>query len=223
VNHELEAALAAAVNVPALWDEGVEAARNACVAGAPLAAGAITAAAFYDNPLTGGRALRMFMHRLFAAPLALETWRTLLAPAPHPETGDAGFVPGFGHVGARAESAVLSACRSLHSIGRGQRLGFYLEHARALRESLGALNVTGMCGLLFLDALLDDDEAERRFLLLRLEPALQAAQRARKAGLGRFPFFENGYAYEGAWPSTRMTEPCSDLELSVLKKAVGLE
>lgn len=223
MNREAESALATLLDTPALWDEGIEAARNACVAGAPLAAAAITAAAFYDNPLTGGRALRMLMHRLFAAPLARDSWLSLLAPAPHPETGDPAFVPGFGYIHERGESAVLSACRTLHTLTRGPRLGFYLENARVLSTALGALNVTGLCGLLFLDAQLNDDEAERNFMLLRLSPALAAAQRARKAGLGRFPFFENGYAYEGTWPETRMTEPCSDLELGALKKAVGLE
>jgi hypothetical protein len=223
VKYEQERALAELLNTQALWDQGVEAARNACVAGAPLAAAAIAAAAYYDSPLVGGRALRALMQRLRAAPLQLERWRALLAPSAHPETGDADFVPGFGGISARGAQAILAGCHALQTITRGPRLAFYQQHAAALREHSGALNATGLCALVFLDAQLDDDSAERRFLLLRLEPALAAAQRARKAGLGRFPFFENGYAYEGAWPDTRTGEPCSEQELGALKKAVGLE
>lgn len=223
MKYEHERALAALLDSPELWDQGVEAARNACVAGAPLAAAAISAAAYYDSPLVGARALRALMQRLFAAPLELTGWRAALAPSAHPETLDPNFAPGFGYIDERGAQAVLNGCRTLYSITRGARLAFYVEHARALHAELGPLNVTGLCALAFLDAQLDDDEAERRFLLLRLAPALSAAQRARKAGLGRFPFFENGYAYEGAWPDTRMTEPCSEQELGALKKAVGLE
>jgi hypothetical protein len=218
----LEAALAA----PALWDEGVEAARNACVAGAPLAAAAITAAAYYDNPLTGGRAMLAARARFAPLPLQIDAWLAALVPAAQPDAADAGdapFVPGFGFVGTRAEAAVVATAGELYAITHGARLGFWRAHACAIRAVAGPLNLAGLCALLFLDAEVASDEAERRYLLLRLEPALAAAQRAQRAGLERFPFFENAYEYDGAWPSAPAPEPCSDQELAALKREVGID
>ena len=72
---------------PACFDEGVEVARNACVAGASLAAAVISAGAYYDNPLSGVPALRACMKRLAVLPLELRAWQQALAPAPDPEAG----------------------------------------------------------------------------------------------------------------------------------------
>jgi hypothetical protein len=217
-----ESVLEVELSAAALWDEGVEAARNACVAGAPLASAAIAAAAFYDSPLVGGRAMLAAMARFTDLALDLPAWLEALRPGLEPESGETGFVPGFGYANAAREAAVLSAGEALRAHVPAGRLAFCLEQRRALREHAGPLNVAGLCALLFLDAGLDAQEAELRFLLLRLRPALEAAQRAKRAGLTGFPFFEDGYAYEGRWPETRITEPCSDEELEQLKKAVGL-
>jgi hypothetical protein len=124
---------------------------------------------------------------------------------------------------AAAETALHQLACEMHAILPGARLGFWLEHVRELRAVAGPLNVAGLCALTFLDADVDADEAERRYLLLRLAPALAAAQRARRAGLARFPFFEDGYEYQGAWPSERIPEPCSDAELAALKREVGID
>src|SRR3954467_10792363 len=78
---------------PGTFDEGVEAARNACVAGAPLAAAAITAAAWYDNPFTGPPALRAWRQRLGPLPLTLEAWLDALVPSIAAETDGACFSP----------------------------------------------------------------------------------------------------------------------------------
>lgn len=206
----------------ALWDQGVEAARNACVAGAPLAAAAITAAAYYDNPLTGVRALVRAYTQL--GPLALETaaWRAALVPQCDPELDLPSFTPGFGFSHEAAAARVREAVRDLHALTNGPRLGFWLQHATSLEALAGALNGAGLCALTFLDLQVPLEEAERRYLLLRIEPALAAAQRARQAGLAHVPFFEHGYDYQGAWPSGNLPEPCSDRELATLKQAVGL-
>jgi hypothetical protein len=211
----LEAALAADV----LWDEGVEAARNACVAGAPLAAAAISAAAWYDNPLCGGRALLAAYTRFAGLPNQLDAWRAALVAD---DTGSGG-VPGFGFVSADAAAHVLASAQKLRALLPRGRLEHMLEWHSALSAQTGALNVAGLCALVFLDAGLDVDAAERRFLLLRLAPALAAAQRAKRAGLAGFPFFESSYRYEGAWPQQVALEPCSEAKLSQLKQAVGLD
>jgi hypothetical protein len=211
-----------AIHEEVLWDEGVEAARNACVAGAPLAAAAITAAAWYDNPLTGGRALLAALARFQVLPARLDAWLTALCPAPHQDTGEADFVAGFGFVEAPAATRVRQLGAHVHEVSRGPKLGFFLDQQAAIVARTGPLNFTGLCALAFVDAGFDADEAERRYLLLRLAPALVAAQRAQRAGLAQFPFFEDGYSYEGGWPSSVATEPCSEGRLSALKRAVGL-
>lgn len=218
--------LEARIDSAALWDEGVEAARNACVAGAPLAAAAITAAAYYDNPLTGGRALLAAFERFAALPLQLGAWQAALATRPRTDPSAAGEpdpAPGFGFVAPAAEAAVLALAQELCTLTRGARLGFFCEHSSAIRAAAGPLNLSGLCALVFVDASLTAEEAERRYLLLRLGPALAAAQRSRRAGLARFPFFADGYHYDGAWPTERIPEPCSDEELAQLKREVGIE
>lgn len=222
MNPDWQRVLEARIDSPELWDAGVEAARNACVAGAPLAAAAITAAAYYDNPLTGARAMVPALERFASWPLSLEAWRTALASkydGPHDEVA----APGFGFVGPAAEAALLALAQELSAITQSVRLAFYCEHSAAIREVAGPLNLAGLCALLFADAQIGADEAERRFLLLRLGPALAAAQRARRAGLSSFPFFEDGYHYDGAWPTERIPEPCSAQEFERLKREVGIE
>lgn len=206
----------------AYWDEGVEATRNACVAGAPLAAAAITAAAWYDNPLTGSRAMRACMNRLEGCPLLLSTWVERLAPAPHSETGDPDFVPGFGYVREPAQSAVHSAAKHLVRHGKCPRLQFWLTHRDVISRESGALNVAGLCALSFLDHGLSRDDAERRFLLWRMEPALAAAQSARARGFAVFPFFQDSYVYEGPWPEQAVRSH-HEPSFEALRKAVGLE
>lgn len=206
----------------ALWDEGTEAARNACVAGAPLAAAAITAAAYYDNPLTGSRAMLSAYARLGSLELLLPVWSAALAPTTEIETAQPDYVPGFGFVDEAAALCIVGAGQQLASLMGGPRLGFVMEHRRALYAIAGPLNQAGLCALVFLDAGVSAEEAERRFLLLRLEPALEAAQRAKRAGLAHFPFFQDQYAYEGVWPAQAAREQDGETELVRLKREVGL-
>lgn len=220
-----EDAFEAALGAEAFWDEGVEAARNACVAGAPLAAAAITAAAYYDNPLTGSRAMLAAHTRIGTLSLraGLNAWLAVLEPAPQDETHESEHLPGFGFVRAATEAAVQATARRMSALMSAPRLSFWLAHEPEIRAVAGPLNVAGLCALVFLDAQIAADEAERRFLLLRLGPALAAAQRARSTGLARFPFFEDGYAYEGAWPNASVDDPCSDSELAALKREIGID
>ena len=216
-------ALAAALSHPSLFDEGVEAARNACVAGAPLAAAAITSAAYYGNPLTGAPAVLACMERVVRAKLSVCAWQSALAPAPHPTTGDPGFVPGFGFVTQAQGAALLRAGEQLLHILRGARLTFVCANHMALEHTLGPLNHAGLCALVFADLGMSADAAERAYLIVRMDPALAAAQQARAAGLRQFPFFENSYVYGGSWPSPRSASEAAALDLSDLAREVGLE
>jgi urease accessory protein UreF len=215
------AALERVLASEALWDEGVEVARNACVAGAPLASAAIAASAWYDNPLSGGRAMLSAFARSKTLPLNVSEWLEAFAPARYLDLPE--FVAGFGFVDAAAAAEVQRGCEVLHEVTGGARLAFFLEHRQRIQQRAGALNVAGMCALVFADAGLEADQAERQFLLLRLAPALAAAQRAKRNGLAGFPFFEDAYAYEGGWPSDDAAEPCSPTKLALLKQAVGLD
>ena len=206
MNQDWRCRLARALSSEELHDEGVEAARNACVAGASIAAAAITAAAFYDNPLTGGPALRALMERLAQLPLERDVWRKALAGAPHPETSDEGFTPGFGYVSAAEATAIVGALRRLlvpWQRASRSRSAFFLAYHAAITQVSGPLNVAGLCALFFLDHEVSLDEAETLFLVLRLEPALREAQRARKAGIAALPFYEHSYSYEGTAPAVR--------------------
>jgi hypothetical protein len=132
-------------------------------------------------------------------------------------------VAGFGYLGEASAAHVLASGVALAPQLAGTRLRFLLEHERAIRARAGALNVAGLCALVFADAGVEADAAERLYLLLRLGPALAEAQRAKRAGLAAFPFFENAYAYEGEWPAAPASEPCSEARLSQLKRAVGID
>jgi hypothetical protein len=201
----------------ALFDEGVEAARNACVAGASIAAAAITAAAWYDNPLTGAPAVLACMARIRPLPFDASGWIQALAPGPHPETGDPSFTPGFGFVGEPAAVAVRAACARLAAARGGRaRSAFFLEHGNAIAAAAGSLNQAGLAALIFLDDGITEIDAERMFLVLRIETAVAEAQRARSAGLSSFPFFGDRFTYEGHRPPERT------LDLAALRRELGL-
>jgi hypothetical protein len=210
--------LAKELAAEALFDEGVEAARNACVAGASIAAAAITAAAWYDNPLTGAPAVLACMARIRPLPFDVSHWIRALAPGPHPETGDPDFTPGFGFVHEPTAVAVRAALARLAAT-RGGRPGrtksaFFLEHGSAI--AAGCLNQAGLAALLFLDEGVPDADAERMFLVWRMETAIAEAQRARSAGLSSFPFFGDRFTYEGPRPPERT------LDLVALRRELGL-
>lgn len=198
-------------------DEGVEAARNACVAGASLAAALFTAAAYYDNPFTGAPALRACMQRFGGLPLELDAWLADAARLERDDRADVPFVPGFGFVLPERASVVLRECRRLVARGAaGPRCRFVLEHHPALARVAGPLNSTGLAALFFLDHQTDIDAAERRFLLLRSELALIEAEKARRAGLQAFPFLSERHVYEGRMP------PEVPLDVPALMQRLGL-
>ena len=208
---------------PRLFDEGVEAARNACVGGASIAAASITAAAWYDNPLTGLPALAECMlrlERLGDAAQDLHRWRRAFRPQTHPETGDPAFCPGFGFVSAAQAQRVFEAgqCVVAAAVSASwTRLRFYLAHRARVEAVAGRLNVVGLSALVFTDQRVSLHEAERSFLVWRTETAIEQAQLARERGLGAFPFFSERYSYEGPIPSV------SAVDLQVLKRQVGLD
>lgn len=206
---------------PALFDEGVEAARNACVAGASVAAAAITAAAYYDNPLTGVPALVDCMQRVRAHASELTTvatWQHAFAPQRHPGSGDEGYSPGFGFVSSLQAEAVRLTCQQLRQTNLGwPALDAYLELHSRIEPTIGALNVCGLAALAFVDRGWDVDRAERSYLMLRMQPAIVEAQLARSRGIGAFPFFSDTLAYEG-------TYTCGEPpDLAALMREVGLE
>lgn len=212
--------LAHELRAEALFDEGVEAARNACVAGASIAAAAITAAAWYDNPLTGAPAVLACMARIQPLPLDLACWVDALRAGPPPDTGDPHFTPGFGFVAEPVADAVRAACIRLVAASGGQhgrrRSAFFIEHMRAIQAAVGSLNQAGLAALLFVDHGLEKAEAERTFLVWRIETAIGQAQHARSAGLASFPFFGDRYTYEGPRPPERT------LDLATLRRELGL-
>jgi hypothetical protein len=213
--------LAALLARPSLHDEGVEAARNACVAGASIASAAITAAAWYDNPLTGISALRESMVRLSSlrAPFKVDHWVSVMGRTSHRETGDPDFSPGFGFVTDAQARLVFAVARRYASKTRENELPyttFFVSNWSEIVAATGPLNATGLAALLFLDHAVAIDDAERCFLLWRLEPAIIAAQRARESGLAGFPFFTEQYVYEGSMPKRQ------PLDMDALMKEVGL-
>ena len=115
---EWRSLLASSLSDPALFDEGVEAARNACVAGASIAAAIMASAAWYSNPLTGAPALSACMQRLSDLAFDVEAWQQAFLPRPHPDTGDPDFSPGFGFVNATQASAIVDACTRIVTSAR---------------------------------------------------------------------------------------------------------
>jgi hypothetical protein len=202
-----------------LFDEGVEAARNACVAGASIASAAITAAAFYDNPLTGLGALRACMQRLESTPPELGALRSALAPSPPQDPSDAPFTPGFGFVSSAQASRLLAAAhRLLGPAAAGSPLGcFLLSVYEQIAPLTGPLNHAGLAALVFLDHRVSPDQAERWYLLARVETAIAEAQKTRRAGLASFPFLSEKYIYEGPRP------PVKTFDVDDLRRCVGLD
>jgi hypothetical protein len=200
---------------PELFDEGVEAARNACVAGASIAAAAITAAAYYDSPLVGIGSLRACMSRLAAVPCELAGWRAALRPGPADHGCDPPFTPGFGFVSLAQAGAVLAACRRLAAVGsRGpaSHCAFFAQHHAELTAVAGPLNPSGLAALVFVGAELDLESAERQYMCWKIETATAEAQKARRAGLAAFPFLSDRYVYEGTLPPERTLDLASLLE-----------
>ncbi|MFZ5889668.1 MAG: hypothetical protein ACOY0T_01255 [Myxococcota bacterium] len=205
---------------PTLFDEGIEAARNACVAGASLAAGAITASAWYDNPLNGARALRESITRLRDLPCELQAWCARFAPTTHPETGDDDWSPGFGFVDASQAELLLEIAERLsprvEACVPARHLAYFCQHHQELTAVSGHLNATGLAALVLCDHNYELDDAERTFLVARIDLALRQAALARRAGLANFPFFTEAYVYEGNSPPPRR------LDLTKLMREVGL-
>ena len=204
-----------------LYDEGIEAARNACVGGASIASAAMTAAAYCDNPFTGLPALRECLFRLESIPLSLESWRTKLAPPLPVVAHESDSPPGFGLVDPAQANFIGRACARLRNRcccpSRSARSTFFLEHEAALRHDLGCLNSTGLAALVFADHGVLSEEAERLYLAWKLEPAIREAQRARVAGLARFPFMSEQFDYEGSLPEMPR------FDLAELMRQVGLD
>lgn len=224
MNEEALRLLEAELGDRAALDEGVEAARNACAAGASIAAGAIAAAAYYDNPLTGLGALRELMSRLSDAPNELAAWQRVLSRARHPETDDADVTPGFGFVSADRAASTLAACRRLGELASADapsRCRFMADHHASLSELAGPLNTTGLAALAYLDAGVDIESAERRWLSCKLAVAIGEAQRARRAGVAAFPFSFGRYVYDGPEPTRASCDV--PLDSSALKRQLGLD
>lgn len=213
--------LARELSTPLLFDEGVEAARNACVAGASIASAAITAAAWYDNPLTGVPALRECMANLGQLPFELEAWRHALTGRVHPETMDPDYTPGFGFVSDHQAQAILESCSRLVAASglrpEVARSAFFLQHHEELRPTSGRLNHAGLTALYLMDHGVDVQKAERWFLVWRIEVAIAQAQLARQRGAKEFPFFSERYVYEGSSP------PVRTFDVDELMRQVGLE
>lgn len=189
---------------PVLFDEGIEAARNACAGGASIASAAITAAAFYDSPLVGIRALRECMDLLQLLPLEIDAWLDTFHLRQDPTTRETIFAPGFGYVDPQQAAFLVSACRRHSSRRSGQlkaaRCSFYLKHKERLLGTCGPLNRIGLMALVSSDHGVTVEDAERNFLLWQLDSAIREAQRARREGLGKFPFLSEYHQYEGIWP-----------------------
>jgi citrate synthase len=187
-----------------LFDEGIEAARNACVAGASVVAAAITAAAYYDSPVVGIRALTECMRRLSALPLEPVAWQAAFARA---AGADVELAPGFGYVGETQASAVLQAAEHLTRddtlLEPPARVRFWLARRSSLEPAIGPLNAVGLAALAFTDAAVPAAVAERTFLGWRIATAMEEAAAARERGLRAFPFFMREYRYEGASPPER--------------------
>jgi hypothetical protein len=81
----------------------------------------------------------------------------------------------------------------------------------------GPLNETGLAALAYLDAGVDGESAERRWLTCKLGVAIAEAQKARRAGIAAFPFSFSRYVYDGPEPAP------SSLDLVALKRQLGLD
>jgi hypothetical protein len=187
-----------------LFDEGIEAARNACVAGASIAAAAIVAAAYSDSPLVGLPALRDCMRQVEALPFTIDAWRTAFKCHRDTDSQEIIFAPGFGHVTEQQAAFLLSAGQRLSArMSRpnvGSRTAFYLNHHTQITSECGALNRVGLMSLVCVDQQISYDDAEYMFVVLRIKNAISEAQKVRHDGLDQFPFLSEQFHYEGQWP-----------------------
>ncbi len=220
-NRGWKSRLAATLTSDRLFDEGVEAARIACAAGASIAAAAMTAAAWYSNPFTGIPALRGCMQIVGALPMDLEAWQRALRRRPRAHEDTSKYAPGFGFVGASQAKRLRHACGMLAgahgSSAHRTRTIFFAKHAPEICRHSGPLNHAGLAALQFIDHGITEEEGERWYLLCRLEAAIAEAQRARSRGLAAFPFLQHEYVYEGDWPEPR------PLDVDALRRRVGID
>jgi hypothetical protein len=197
----------------ALFDEGIEAARNACVAGASIAAAAIVAAAYSDSQLVGLPALRECFQKFESLPINVDAWCSAFQYYRDAISLEPVFAPGFGLVTAQQSAFILSACQRLSvRMARatvGTRTAYYLEHHSQMTSQCGALNRIGLMSLVCIDQHVSIDDAERMFMVLRIKSAISEAQKARHDGLAQFPFLSEQFQYEGRWP-TQQTELIGD-------------
>jgi hypothetical protein len=198
----------------------VEAARNACIAGASLASAAVTAAAWYDNPLTGAGALTACMRLLGELPLEISAWRQALEPRVHPEAGER-LTPGFGWVKPEQSRTLVALLERFAEEAEeplaSARTRFFLEAATVLGTLTSSLNHAGFAAFVCIDQGVPPSTAERAFLVTRIDTAMAEADRARELGLAGFPFFSSEYHYDGAVPEHR------SYDLSALREAVGID
>jgi hypothetical protein len=204
-----------------LFDEGIEAARNACVGGASIAAAATVAAAYCDSPLVGAPALRDCMQRLDAMPMVVEDWVAAFRCHPQAGTGKPIYAAGFGYASADQAALLRRICRRLlhqqQRTGSGARSVFYLQHHSLLTEHCGPLNRVGLMALVFVDQGCTLDDAERHFTVWNIERAIVEAQKTRRAGLSQFPFLSEIHRYEGPWPD------CASASTNDYLRMIGLE
>jgi len=188
-----------------LFDQGVEVARNACVAGAPVAAAAIGIAAYSGSPLVGLAALRECMGRLERSSLRVASWIDAFRFVEQASTSTRLFAPGFGYIRPKGAARVRRACRLVAveqlRFGRGRLSEFYSNHHAELTEQCGPLNAVGLMALVFLELGLSRNRAERFMLVWQVERAVIEAQRVQGIGAARYPFLSEAYCYEGSWPA----------------------
>lgn len=204
-----------------LHDEGIEAARNACAAGASIAAAAIVAAAYYDSPLVGIPALRRLMQELARIPRELHVWLSAFRRETGTTSSPSNFAPGFGYVNEEQAAFVIDACR--RCLGRRTQArdasvcAFFLENHQSLTPFTGALNRVGLMAIVCTDLGTSLEDAERYFMTWRVECAILEAQKARARGLNQFPFLSEYHHYEGTWPSP------TDIRRDDYLRQIGLE
>jgi hypothetical protein len=188
-----------------LFDDGIEAARNACVAGASIAAAAIVAAAYSDSPLVGLPALRECMRQVESLPLTIDAWQTAFNSHRDAESQELVFAPGFGHVTEQQAAFLLSVCERVSAcISRNSsesRTKYYLSHHHQITSGCGPINRVGLMSLVCVDQRVSYDDAEHMFVVLRIKSAISEAQKVRHDGLAQFPFLSEQFHYEGQWPT----------------------
>lgn len=187
-----------------VFEQALEIARNACVAGASIAAAAIGVAAFCDSPLVGVPALRVCMARLAHLELTAEAWRRAFRRGCTGIERQSEPAPGFGYVNAACAANVRAACRRILTAQQrrsgGRLTRFFLAQHTRIDRTCGALNPIGLMALVFVDEGVVPARAERHFLYWHIRRALVEAQRSSVIGTGRFPLLSELQQYEGTWP-----------------------